>query len=136
MHHEQQGINLSREPSMLTCGARRRLSMAEDDRSQPTQPLSPPGGGRQDHEAMRTAASLPVSGPASSETLAAGGGLEVPGREAHPPGGIGGSAAEEPIPGERDPQVLTRRTPGAMGGGFAGHDPPAVASPVRTTDSE
>lgn len=45
---------------------------------------APPGGGRMDHEAMERASELPVSGPAASDTLAASGGLERPGRAAEP----------------------------------------------------
>jgi hypothetical protein len=41
---------------------------------------APPEGGRMDHDAMRRAAELPVTGPAASDTLAAGGGLDLPGR--------------------------------------------------------
>ena len=42
-------------------------------------PAEPPGGGRTDQESMRRAAHLKVEGPASSDVLAAGGGLDVPG---------------------------------------------------------
>lgn len=82
---------------------------------------------RQDHEAMLAAAQRPVAGPAASPTLAASGGLEVPGRapdraarHAPPPR----SSRAEPIPGERDPSTLTHREPGAMGGRFSGDDTP------------
>jgi hypothetical protein len=82
---------------------------------------------RQDHDAMQAAAMRPVTGPASTDTLAAGGGLDVPGRESHPellhaePG-----TRRELIPGERDATTLTHRESGAVSGQFAGADiPPA-----------
>lgn len=37
---------------------------------------------RMDHEKMRKASELPISGPAATDTLAASGGLELPGRAA------------------------------------------------------
>jgi hypothetical protein len=37
-----------------------------------------------DHEAMRQASELPVDGAAATDTLAASGGLELPGRVAEP----------------------------------------------------
>ena len=80
----------------------------------------------QNHEAMRAAAERPVSGPAATDVLAAGGGLELPGRERHastPPFvGLGRDAAHEPIPGEYDATTLTHPEPGAMGGAFNGAD--------------
>ena len=76
----------------------------------------PPGGGRQDHDAMRAAALRPITGPASVDDLAAIGGLEVPAHESHPelappPAG----STREPIPGERDATTLTHRQPGGFG---------------------
>jgi hypothetical protein len=75
----------------------------------------------------------PVSGPASTDTLAAGGGLDVPGRESHPE--LAAASADrtapdrgehhELIPGERDATTLTHREPGAIGGQFAGGDIPS-----------
>ena len=41
---------------------------------------TPPNGGRMDHEAMRRASELPVQGAPGTDTLAASGGLELPGR--------------------------------------------------------
>jgi hypothetical protein len=41
---------------------------------------TPPGGGRMDHDVMRRASELPVEGAAATDTLAASGGLEMPGR--------------------------------------------------------
>ena len=112
----------------------------------------PPGGGRQDRDVMREAARRPVTGPASIDTLAAGGGLEVPGREVHAnaapaqdPGGAGVSSSAPPssahshssesnlIPGERDASTLTHREAGAVGGQFAGADIPA-ATPASSMD--
>lgn len=108
----------------------------------------PPGGGRQDRDVMRDAARRPVAGPASTDTLAASGGLEVPGREVHigsapgdqmrPAGGPHPSAPSTQshgsesnlIPGERDASTLTHREPGAVGGQFAGANIPAAAPPA------
>jgi hypothetical protein len=89
----------------------------------------PPGGGRQDHETMRLAALRPVRGPASTNTLAAGGGLELPGLEAHVPHADPAGSGLEPIPGERDATTLTHREPGAIGGSFTGAD---IPSPDRS----
>jgi hypothetical protein len=107
--------------------------MADTVRSNSPQSAEPPKGGRQDHDVMRAAAMRPISGPASTDTLAAGGGLDVPGREPHPElatAGSGGDAARlqdchERIPGERDATTLTHRESGAIGGQFAGADIPA-----------
>ena len=86
----------------------------------------PPGDGRQDHDAMRAASIRPVSGPASTDALAAIGGLEVPAHEAHPElAPPPARSAREPIPGERDATTLTHREPGAMGGQFTGADTPS-----------
>ena len=97
---------------------------------------------------MREAAMRPVTGPASTDTLAAGGGLEVPGRECHSGGAsaydasrgyapqVSGSGGESHtgesslIPGERDATTLTHRQPGAVSGQFAGADIPAVVPPA------
>ena len=50
--------------------------MSENDKGGAT----PPDGGRMNHEAMRRASELPVDGAAATDTLAASGGLELPGR--------------------------------------------------------
>ena len=79
----------------------------------------------QTHEAMRAAASRPVSGPAATSTLAAGGGLELPGGERRDDAltmGINEPHHHEPIPGERDETTLTHREVGAIGGAFNGED--------------
>jgi hypothetical protein len=63
----------------------------------------PPGGGKQDHDTMQAAAVRPVTGPTSSDTLAAIGGLDLPAGESHPelaPAPKG--STHEPIPGERE----------------------------------
>ena len=80
---------------------------------------------------MRDAAQRPVSGPAATDDLAAGGGLEIPGREPHVTSASRPSHPQqrEPIPGEREPDSLTHREPGAIGGRFTGEDTPA---PRRT----
>ena len=79
----------------------------------------------QKHSAMKAAAERPVSGPAASDVLAAGGGLELPGREAagpEPAIALDGDEPHEPIPGEHDNSTLTHREPGAIGGAFNGAD--------------
>jgi hypothetical protein len=86
---------------------------------------TPPGGGRWDHEAMREAAQRPITGPASTDTLAASGGLELPGHRAHE-SRAADIVAPEPIPGERDESTITHRQPGAIGGRFTGADAPPV----------
>ena len=75
---------------------------------------------------MRAASIRSVSGPASSDTLAAIGGLDVPAHEAHPElASVPEESAREPIPGERDATTLTHREPGAIGGQFSGADTPS-----------
>lgn len=74
---------------------------------------------------MRRAAESPVSGPASTDTLAASGGLELPAHRAHERRGSVPSA-DEPIPGTRDASTLTSREPGAIGGRFSGADTPSA----------
>jgi hypothetical protein len=107
--------------------------MPQDDsnrRGTPPVPARPPGDGRQDHLAMRVDGMLPVTGPASTDTLAAGGGLPVPGRE---PESTAHEAADLPtvaltpelIPGAYEPDTATHREPGAIGGRFNGADAPA-----------
>jgi hypothetical protein len=99
----------------------------------PAAAAEPPGGGRQDHDVMRAASMRPISGPASTDTVAAIGGGDVPGREPHPElaeralrgDGVPAAHPHEPIPGERDPGNLTHREPGAVGGQFAGADIPS-----------
>jgi len=80
----------------------------------------------QTHDAMRAAALRPVSGPAATPSLAAGGGLDLPGGQPKdiqaPTLGMDDTSTHEPIPGERDEQTLTHRDPGAIGGAFNGQD--------------
>jgi hypothetical protein len=76
---------------------------------------APPGRGEQTHQVMQADASRPIAGPAATGTLAAGGGLELPGREAHPYAVEHETLQHEPIPGERDPGTLTSREPGGIG---------------------
>ena len=74
---------------------------------------TPPKQGRQDHDAMRAGALRPVEGPASTDTLAASGGLELPGGERNTERVATESPVHEPIPGERDAstQMNRSRTP-------------------------
>jgi hypothetical protein len=109
-----------------------------DTTSEPQQELptaTPPAEGRQDHLAMRAAAMLPISGPASTDTLASSGGLEIPGGDA-------ASAVArladlpilasqpEPIPGAYETDTAMHRQPGAIGGCFNGADTPSVDASV------
>lgn len=95
-----------------------------------------PGGGRQDHDVMRDAAMRAVTGGASSDNVAAAGGLEVPGREPHSTAALADRLPHRPeaslIPGERDASTLTHREAGAVSGQFAGADIPA--GPDETMD--
>jgi hypothetical protein len=76
---------------------------------------------RQNHDTMRASATRPVHGPASTETLAASGGLEAHGRSEALPRRV----VREPIPGERDLETLLGTQPGAVGGvGFGADLPP------------
>ncbi len=76
---------------------------------------------------MRAASMRPVDGPASTDTLAANGGLDVPGRE---PASTTAVAAEldtvspvpEIIPGAYEPNTAMHREPGGFGGHFNGDD--------------
>src|SRR4051812_23189334 len=87
---------------------------------------------------MRAAALRPVSGPAATPVQAAGGGLELPGREQSddtlPTVGIDQAQPHEPIPGERDRTNLTHRDVGAIGGAFNGDD--RVEGNLETSESE
>ena len=77
---------------------------------------------------MQAASMLPVSGPAGTDDLAAGGGLELPGHESHAAPLTADSSdahRREPIPGARETDTLTHREPGAIGGQFTGEDVPA-----------
>ena len=87
---------------------------------------TPPGGGELDHDAMRAAAMRPMAGP-DHMPQAAGGGLELPGREPHEPHVATSSPVHEPIPGERDRETLTWREPGSIGGRSSGADTPSPA---------
>ena len=75
---------------------------------------------RQNHDLMRAAATHKVQGPASTDTLAASGGLERPDAPVELPR----DQVREPIPGERDPGTLLGTQPGAVGGvGFGANLP-------------
>ena len=109
-----------------------RPIMAEDPSTsnvKPSRAAEPPGGGRQTHEAMQGAAMRPVSGPASTDVLAAGGGLEVPGGDPDASAALAPTPHDnrplERFPGEREADTLTHREPGAIGGQFNGADIPA-----------
>ena len=103
------------------------------EKAETVKAAEPPGGGRQDHDAMRDAAMRPVTGGASTDTLSAIGGLEVPGREPQTTSAMVSHLPHEGgtplIPGERDASTLTHREAGAVSGQFAGADIPAAAPP-------
>ena len=61
---------------------------------------APPGGGRMNHDVMRLASERPVEGPAATDTLAASGGLEVP-----------GGALEGQTPGQQADRADAERMP-------------------------
>lgn len=70
---------------------------------------------------MRAASMRPVSGPAATDALAASSGLDVPGDDPVASAKVRVRTVAripEPIPGERDPQNLTRREPGSIGTAF------------------
>ena len=97
------------------------------DAERPRPAAEPPAGGRQDHDAMRAAARRPleVSDDEEMAVMAAGGGLELPGRERQPSEVPATDHVPEPIPGERDASTLTTREPGAMGARISGEDVPS-----------
>src|SRR5262245_19338746 len=108
------------------------------DKTKPSHEVTggaPPGQGEQTHEVMQADASRPVAGPAASQTLAAGGGLEIPGREPHPYTVEHETLVHEPIPGERDPETLTSREPGGMGT-LSGAELPRVDPHAWLTDED
>lgn len=91
--------------------------MADNSKTQ----AEPPAGGWQDHDAMRAGAMRPVSGPASTDAVAATGGLNVPGGDPVATSTIDVptvAPVHEPIPGEYDRTTVTHREPGAMGTSF------------------
>ena len=78
---------------------------------------------------MREAAQRPVTGAASLDSLAASGGLEIPGHRPQVARPYVQPVQPEPIPGERDRSTLTGRQAGAIGGRPSGGDtPPADAN--------
>lgn len=99
-----------------------------DDLPEPeVKPGAPPAGGRQDHAAMRVDSMLPVSGPASTDMLAAAGGLNVPGDEPQSSAALTlnlsvTNPTPELITGAYEPDTATHRQPGAIGGRFNGED--------------
>jgi len=91
---------------------------------------------RIDHEAMRRAAELPVSGSAATDTVAASGGLDLPGGESHPHDDpLSRGTAHEPIPGERDRTSEAQTQPAIVGTTGYGVDVPA-SSVDPTLDEE
>ena len=80
---------------------------------------------------MRAASMTPTTGDASTDSLAASGGLNVPGHDTHRPVTVPTeSAVHEPIPGERDSTTLTHREVGAMGT-YSGAELPSADTGAR-----
>lgn len=91
---------------------------------------------RIDHEAMQRAAELPTSGPAATDSVAASGGLDLPGHESHPHDiAPSRGTAHEPIPGEHDHTSEPQTQPGIVGTTGYGVDVPA-ASVDSTLDED
>jgi hypothetical protein len=110
----------------------------QTDKTRPAREVAgaaPPGRGEQTHQVMQADASRPITGPAATRTLAAGGGLELPGREPHPYAVENETLVHEPIPGERDPETLTSREPGGIGT-LSGAELPHVDSRVWLTEED
>ena len=110
-----------------------------DTRDAVTGPAQPPANGRQDHDAMRAASMQPVTGPASTDVLAASGGLNVPGGDPEATASIPVPTVAprpEPIPGERDPHNLMQSQPGAMGRLVNRDLPPEPSTLDETTAHE
>lgn len=93
---------------------------------------------RMDHEKMRRASQLPVTGAAATDTVAASSGLELPGRASSE-----GTAQEpvrepmpkEPIPGEHDHSTEVPTQPGIVGTtGFGGDLPVTNTDPTLTEE--
>ena len=97
---------------------------------------------RMDHEKMRVASELPITGPAATDTLAASSGLELPGREiaaapAEPPREEATKPDEptnEPIPGEHDHTTEMPTQPGIVGTTGFGEDLPATETDPTLTE--
>ena len=83
---------------------------------------------RMDHEKMRRASETKVTGPAATDTLAASGGVELPGRAKEP-------AVPEPIPGEHDHTTEAPTQPGIVGTtGYGADLPPGLTDDPTLTD--
>ena len=89
----------------------------------------------QNHEVMRAAAQTAVRGPAASSVVSNLAALGVPGGEPHPIDVSAEGEVHEPIPGERDPETLPHREPGAIGRSPA-DDAPNAGAGVALTDDE
>jgi hypothetical protein len=90
---------------------------------------------RIDHEAMRRASELPTSGDGATDTLAASGGLELPGREPHSSDAASPEHRHEPIPGEHDHTTEAATSPAIVGTTGYGIDLP-VTNEDSTVDEE
>lgn len=87
---------------------------------------TPPGGGRMTHDVMHRAAEMPIEGGGAPNTLAASGGLELPGGVAHGhPHEQHDATEEEPIPGERERNTATHSERGIIAGTGYGENIPA-----------
>jgi hypothetical protein len=88
---------------------------------------------RQDHEKMRSAAQLPITGPAATDTVAASGALELPAGVAAVTR-VTEADAIEPIPGEHDHSTEAPTPPGIVGTTGFGTDLPYTSDDVTVDD--
>jgi hypothetical protein len=80
---------------------------------------------RTNHDVMQRAAERPITGTGATSTIAASGGLDVPGREIHPTQDVTANSTREPFPGEREVDTLMPTTQGIMAGTGYGDEAPA-----------
>ena len=80
---------------------------------------------RTNHDVMQRAAERPITGAEETTTVAASGGLDIPGREFHPSHDLTSSNTREPFPGERELDTLMPTTHGIIGGTGYGDEAPA-----------
>jgi hypothetical protein len=85
---------------------------------------------RMDHEKMRRASETKTAGAAATDTPAASGGLEVPGR-------ANKTTVPEPIPGEHDHTTEAQSQPGIVATTGYGVDlPPELTDDPTLTEEE
>ena len=79
---------------------------------------------RTNHDVMQRAAERPITGMGATSTIAASGGLDIPGREIHPSQDVTASSRRESFPGERELDTLVPTTHGIIGGTGYGDEAP------------